>query len=233
MLETTNPQNVNMFAEERYDRDFVNAVPFHKELHDRIREIAKGRFRAEDHHRVMDLGAGTGLTSIAIRNVLPNAHLELVDFSNLMIESAKRKLGEKNALYINEDYTRIDFAPNAYDIIVSVMGIHHQSDRGKQTIFKKIHSALKDGGLFLFGDHMTYHDDYLSAMNDAKHFHYMVENAQDEEALKDWAYHHIFLNELSPVEDQTRWLQRAGFNVETVLHEMNTALLLCEKLPQE
>jgi len=116
-----------------------------------------------------------------------------------------------------------------YDIIVSVIGIHHQNHRGKQLLFKKIYSSLKPGGTFIFGDLVTYKNTKIAAINQALHFHHLVEKSVDKKTLKDWAYHHYFLNNLAPVEDQIDWLKTVGFKVKQEMLKMNTTLLICKK----
>ena len=116
-----------------------------------------------------------------------------------------------------------------YDIVVSVIGIHHQNTKGKQKLFEKIYSLLKQDGVFIFGDLMTYADKYEAARNNALHYHHLVKHAVDERTLTEWAHHHMFLNDLASVESQIKWLSEIGFEVKKDFLEINTALLFCLK----
>jgi tRNA (cmo5U34)-methyltransferase len=114
-------------------------------------------------------------------------------------------------------------------LIVSVIGFHHQNDIGKKKIFRKIFAALKPGGYFLFADLVTYKNKQQAALNHAKHFKYLVDHATDEKTLSEWAFHHLYLNQLASIENQIKRLQQAGFKVEKKFLKINTALLVCKK----
>ena len=220
--------NYDKYAMDQYDRDIVNSIPFHKELHTHIASFIENNFDLTRALEVLDLGTGTGITAKLVRDLLPLAHIDVVDFSEQMMSGAKKKLGDKNVGYIFGDYAHIDFQKK-YDVVVSVIGIHHQNADGKRKLFNKIYSLLKSGGIFIFGDLVTYRDKYDAARNNALHYHHLVERAFDETALTEWAHHHMFLNDLAPVEDQIDWLSAAGFRVQKDYLRMNTCLIFASK----
>ncbi len=220
--------NYNKYTIDKYDRDIVNSIPFHKELHEHIADFVKKNFDAVKEYEILDLGTGTGITAKLVHDLLPKAKIDAVDFSEQMIAGAKKKLGDKNIRYIFGDYADMTF-DKKYNIVISVIGIHHQNTEGKQKLFGKIYSVLKQGGVFIFGDLVTYADKYEAARNSALHYHHLVEHATDEKTLTEWAHHQIFLNDLAPIEGQIKWLRRAGFKVQKDFLKMNTALLFCFK----
>lgn len=220
--------NYDRYATDEYDRDIIDSIPYHKELHNRIADLIKSHFDASKEYAVLDLGIGTGITAKLIQDLLPNAMIDAVDFSEQMMEGAKKKLGDKNVHYILGDYSDMTF-DKQYDIVVSVIGIHHQNAEDKQKLFGKIYSLLKQGGVFIFGDLVTYADKYELARNNALHYHHLVERAVDEKMLTEWAHHHMFLNDLAPIENQIEWLSKIGFEVKKDFIKMNTALLFCHK----
>lgn len=224
--------NYDRYAADKYDRDIVNSIPYHKEVHERIAEFIGKRFDHKKEYSILDLGTGTGITAKLLQDLLPNATIEVVDFSEQMMEGAKKKLGSKNVRYLPGDYAAMAF-DKTYDIVVSVIGIHHQNTGGKQALFQKICSLLKPGGCFIFADLVTYADKYDAARNNALHYHHLVEHATDEKTLTEWAHHHMFLNDLAPIEDQVDWLHADGFEVEKAFLKMNTALLFCLKEKQQ
>ena len=81
----------------------------------------------------------------------------------------------------------------------------------------------------MFGDLVTYKNKYQAALNNAKHYKHLVDKSTDEKTLSEWAYHHQFLNDLSPIEDQIDWLEKIGFKVDKKFLQFNTALLICKK----
>src|ERR1700744_585029 len=83
-----------------YDRDRSRLIPgcdaFYRWAIDLIPAGAK---------RILDLGAGSGLLTVLIRNRFPDAHIYLMDFSEPMLELARRRLdGDGNVTYIQADY---------------------------------------------------------------------------------------------------------------------------------
>jgi len=220
--------NYDQYEADKYDRDIVNVIPFHKELHEHITDFITSHFDAEKGYDVVDLGTGTGITAKLIQDLLPKVNIDAVDFSEQMMGGAKAKLGEKNVRYLVGDFADMDF-DRQYDIVIAVIGVHHQDTEGKKKLFTKIYSMLKPGGVFIFGDLVTYADKYEAAKNEALHYHHLVEHATDEKSLAEWAHHHQFLNDLAPIENQIEWLSQVGFKVQKDFLKIQTALLFCLK----
>lgn len=231
-MDTTNVRpsqlNYDKYASEKYDADIVNSIPFHRQIHALIIDFVQDNYQKEQKCEIIDLGTGTAITSRVVKDILPNAHFDLVDFSRQMLKGAKDKMGSENADYIFGDYSKLKFSKK-YDIVISVIGLHHQNSAGKKKMFRKIYGLLKPKGAFIFGDLVTYTDKHKAALNQSLHFKYLADNTEDEKTLSEWAYHHIYLNDLAPIEDQIKWLKQAGFKVETKFLKFNTALLICKK----
>jgi len=229
------PQQLNYdkYASSKYDRDIVNSIPFHKELHKEIMKFVEKKFSKYQEYQVLDLGVGTGLTSKLMQDRLPNAQLEVVDFSRNMLAGAKKRLGTKNVHYRCVDYAKHLFPKSHYDLVLSVIGLHHQNKKdnhtGTKKMFKKIFNMLKPGGVFILGDLVTYKDNGVAALNNAKHFAHLVKKSTDEKTLKEWVHHHMYLNHLAPIEDQITWLKALGFVVTKAFLKLNTGLLICKK----
>ncbi|MFA5945826.1 MAG: class I SAM-dependent methyltransferase [Patescibacteria group bacterium] len=220
--------NYHYYSQSKYDRNIISAIPFHKEIHTALLKELKKRFCSDEPLRILELGVGTGLTSALVRSAFPSARFEVVDFSSTMLDHAKKRLGQKNVSYVLGDFGKLHFH-GQYDVILSVIGIHHQSHAGKQRLFKKIAGLLKPRGVFLFGDLMTSTDPHETAERDARHFHHLVEHSDSRSTLRDWAYHHMFLNNLAPIENQEQWLIDTGCKVKRLFYKWNTALLLVTK----
>ncbi len=231
-METTNVKpedlNFNRYSMEQYDRDIVNSIPFHKEIHQLIQEYLSVWVGERHNHTpdVLDVGVGTGLTSKLVKTRCPDANLTVVDFSAQMLKGAKEKLGDKGVTYLLDDYAEVPFGDNRYDLVLSVIGLHHQTDEGKQKMFQKIRRTLRPRGAFIFGDLVTFRDPRKAALAAARHYHHLVEKAHDEQALTEWAHHHMFMNKLAPLEDQIDWLKQAGFNGVSQLFQLFETVLI-------
>lgn len=221
--------NYNYYSMNRYDRDIVNSIPGHQKIHKLAIVFLLNQFATQEKLDIIDLGAGTGLSSFIIRRYFPKSHFDMVDFSKQMLQGAKKKMGNKNTRYFLADYSKMRFYKK-YDVIISIIGFHHQSDKNKKKIFKKIFSRLKPNGVFIFGDLVTHRDENAAALNSALHYHHLVEKAENIKSLTEWARHHIFLNKLTPIENLVLWLKEVGFEIEMKYNRFNTALIIAKKV---
>ncbi len=221
--------NYDHYEMEKYDKDIIGSIPGHEEMHRKIEEISERDFKHRSI-RVLELGIGTGLTAIRILRDTNCLRYVGVDFSEKMLQGAKRKLRGYNVKYILGDFSKVRL-PRNNDLVVSVIGIHHQeTDQDKKAVFRRVFDSLSRGGAFIFGDLVTWRDKNVAALNDAGHYHHLVEESSDEVTLREWAYHHKVLNKLAPLEDQVEWLREVGFyQVDVIYTKFNTALIYARK----
>ncbi|MDO8625076.1 MAG: class I SAM-dependent methyltransferase [Candidatus Diapherotrites archaeon] len=226
---TAKQLNYDHYETDAYDRDIVRVIPGHRQMHQHIVGFLRKEVYPEPR-QVLELGIGTGLTAQKVLKCFPNTRYIGIDFSNQMLAGAKMRLAPYHPQLILADYAQIEL-PQPNDLIVSVIGLHHQkTDEDKKQMFQKIHSALSKKGWFIFGDLATYTDEHTAAQNDALHYHYMVTHAANRKTLTEWAHHHKYLNCLSPVEQQTKWLLQAGFTkVRLLYRKFNTVLIVAQK----
>src|SRR3989338_3826422 len=222
--------NYDHYETKKYDDDIVRSIPGHEELHRHIDQIVQRDYISREKTKVLELGVGTGLTAERILRQIPNAEYTAVDFSEQMLAGARRRLSQYKIKFVNGDYSQIEL-PRNNDLVVSVVGIHHQeTDADKKSLFQRIYDSLNETGAFIFGDLVTYRNSEEATLNEARHFHHLVENAQNEESLREWVHHHKFLNKLAPLEDQVEWLRGVGFReVTAVYQKFNTALIYARK----
>ncbi|MBU0707125.1 class I SAM-dependent methyltransferase [Patescibacteria group bacterium] len=221
--------NYNNYANEVYDDDVRRSIPGYDELHKSIVKVVSKFSQKHKVRNILDLGVGTGFTSKKILKIIPTASLTAVDFSKQMMSGAKKRLSKYHVRYILGDFSKLNFYTD-YEIVLSVIAIHHQNDSAKKRLFKKISNSLKTNGIFIFGDLVTYRDKKKAAINYSRHYHHLVKNARNDQALEEWAYHNKFLNLLAPIEDQLVWLKKAGFSSIQVKYEhFNTALIIATK----
>lgn len=231
-MQTTNVKatylNYHHYENKKYDRNIIGSIPHYCELHQKIAEYLHEHYNRNETYQIIDLGAGTGTTSKLVLDVLPNTKADLVDFSQHMLNGARQKLGRNRGVrFIFGDYSKIKF-DRQYNIAISVIGLHHQNNIGKKKMFNKIYDLLKPGGIFIFADLVTYRNKFTAALNNALHFKHLADHLKNK-TLSEWAHHHMFLNDPAPIEDQVRWLKKAGFRVQILLLKINTALLICKK----
>ena len=109
-------------------------------------------FAGDGPLRTLDLGAGTGSTSLAVLRARPTAQLVLVDENPGMLAVAREALPVANV----EDVVVADLADplpeGPFDLVVSALAIHHLDGQAKQALFASVHACLRDGGRFVMAD---------------------------------------------------------------------------------
>src|SRR5262249_24546620 len=122
--------------------------------------------------RFLDLGCGDGVLARAIVDRYPEAVAVLSDFSEPMLDAARRRLsGHPAAHFLNADYAMptwtqaIDqFAP--LDAVVSGFSIHHQPDERKREVYSEIFGLLQPGGVFLNVEHVSSASKWVESVHD-------------------------------------------------------------------
>lgn len=92
--------------------------------------------------RILDLGAGTGLTSTPfIKNGYRN--ITMVDISEEMKKVALRKKIFKDVDYFNQDVRNLD-VPEKFDLVISGMFLCDLDDSGRKKMFRRLSKHLSE-----------------------------------------------------------------------------------------
>jgi ubiquinone/menaquinone biosynthesis C-methylase UbiE len=120
-------------------------------IRDRIVELAAPR--RDD--RVVDLGAGTGLLSLA---VAPRVReVVAVDISQRMLErldDAAVAVGIHNIEFLTGDLRRLPLEDESATLVVSNYAFHHLDDARKELALAEARRILRPGGRLVIGDMM-------------------------------------------------------------------------------
>lgn len=101
--------------------------------------------------RFLDLGCGTGETAGRLLRLHHNSNAVVVDANRSMLRAAGSALpdGRVTALCRRlED----PLPPGPFDLVVSVLAVHHLEPAEKAALFARIHQVLAPGGRFVLGD---------------------------------------------------------------------------------
>jgi tRNA (cmo5U34)-methyltransferase len=133
-----------------YDRDRARLIPgcdaFYRWAVDLIPAGAK---------TIVDLGAGSGLLTLLIRQRFPKARIHLIDFSRAMLDLARQRLGDDaNLTFAEADYAN-EPIPTEVCAVVSSLSIHHLENEDKRRVFRKANEALKPRGVFVNADQVA------------------------------------------------------------------------------
>lgn len=160
---------------------------------------------------VLDVGAGTGLFSAMVLAQCPGARLCLLDGSAAMLEQARLRFSAKDLVqYRVADMTEADIG-GGWDLIISALAIHHLPDEVKLDLYRRIHDALKPGGLFINAEQVagptTIADERYARIWLDQIRQLGVSEQEVEKARQRMSY-----DRCAPVGSQLKWLKEVGFS---------------------
>ena len=177
----------------RYDAEIRNQVPRYDEIHDSVVQLLALR----PPHRVLDLGVGTGTTSLRILEGLPEAHVVGVDVSSEMLGRARQRLRKQRGRWtVRQSDIAAPQLDGLFDAIVSVLAVHHLWADEKRHLFSRLWEHLSPGGILVLADAFRHASDRLLEL-----YHY-PRPADPHEAEHD---------HLDTTDDHLKWLTAAGF----------------------
>ncbi len=125
--------------------------PAFQALRDRVVELAC--LRADD--RVLDIGAGTGLLTLA---AAPRVrHVSAVDISPAMCARLSSNLEREaigNVEVLTDTATALPLPDGSVDAVISNYCLHHLDDGAKRVALAEIARVLRPGGRLVFADMM-------------------------------------------------------------------------------
>lgn len=130
-------------------RDFTRML---YELHQNLAKELPARLDMTGVHRLLDVGGGLGVVSMALLRKYPHLTCTVVDLENVCI--AGREIAEENSLadritYLPADFYQDEF-PGGFDMVikcdVSVFG---------EAWFRKLWGCLLPGGRLVLADHLS------------------------------------------------------------------------------
>jgi ubiquinone/menaquinone biosynthesis C-methylase UbiE len=147
-----------MAAADPYDWDSrveaweeVAATDAFRALRDRILEEAA----PSGENRVLDLGAGTGLVTLALA---PHAEtVTALDISPAMLERLRAHAadnGVTNVDLVTADLRSLPFEDETFDLVVSNYAFHHLEDAGKEIAISEARRVLMPTGRLVVCDMM-------------------------------------------------------------------------------
>lgn len=169
---------------ETYLATMLDEIPGYEELQKAVVTATA----AVGAKRVLELGTGTGETAVRVWAQHPGARWVGIDASEAMLARARERLAEADLrLQRLED----PLPAERFDLVVSVLAVHHLDAIGKQDLFSRVARALRPDGHFVLGD-------------------VVVPATGEQGPIEiDWV-----MDLPDSVEDQLSWLAAAGFEAE-------------------
>jgi ubiquinone/menaquinone biosynthesis methyltransferase len=143
------PSEFNRIAK-RYDLATFLSQGYQKDL-----QTSVDRMNLKGNEYLADLCCGTGKSTIACLNNLPNGKVIGIDNSEGMLGAAREKLvpkfGEDKVTFIQQDVMNLDLADNSLDAIFMAYGIRNMPDFEK--CVRNLYRVLKPGGKICFHEY--------------------------------------------------------------------------------
>ena len=186
----------------------------------------------------LDLGCGDGFLGHFLYRLYPDAHGVFLDFSNEMINKAKRKDAGHSSEFIVGDFGQPQWFKSIntvkkFDLVVSGFSIHHIENDKKKILYEHIYDLLNPDGVFLNLEHVSssthvveemFNDMFLDGMSEYQKSIGDIKTREEVESIY-YDPDHKKMNILESVEAQCNWLRDIGFsNVDCYLKIFELAL---------
>jgi len=98
--------------------------------------------------RVLDLGCGTGLLTMMIKQSTPEAQVTGLDGDEAVLKIARQKSHHTDIQWDHAFATDMPYPDNSFDVVVSSFVTHHLTSADKLRAFREVHRVLRPGGGF-------------------------------------------------------------------------------------
>jgi amino acid adenylation domain-containing protein len=174
----------------------------------------------------IDLGCGDGFLGRTLLEHFPDCHVWFLDFSDPMLEAARDKLGRSDRVtIIKADFASSEWMSDlgnypTFDLVVSRLSIHHQTNIRKKQLYREIYDLLSIGGIFLNLEQVASStagvaEVYCEYLIDCLYaFYRRSDPDRSRQDLADGFYSNPAIKEniLALVEAQCGWLREIGFH---------------------
>jgi tRNA (cmo5U34)-methyltransferase len=149
--------NKTQWSNDDYVREYLNKVDAIIPRRDYLLELMASFFQRfianKKDPAFLELGCGDGAFTEAILKTSSVGKASLVDASEEMLDRARERLADYSDInYRRASFQKIthgDFKLPRFDLVFSVLAIHHLSKDEKAELFNYIHTVLKPGGFFV------------------------------------------------------------------------------------
>lgn len=214
-------------AAANYDKQRKLFIPCYDDYYGIVQSFLKyNKIKAKS---VLDLGAGTGLLTKFIMDVLPHASYTLIDLSEKMLEIAKSRFSDcHNLNYETKDYVS-NFPNGKFDLIVSALSIHHLEENVKQNLYGRIYDSLNDNGCLINLDQFNADSEDVNNFYTAYWYDFIQKNGINEVDIKSWLQRRE-LDKENSISMSIQMIKNAGFNnVECIYQYMKFGVLAAYK----
>ena len=191
-----------------YDARIRTFIPDYDEMLDVAGEAIPARTRT-----IVDLGIGTGALSERCLGSAPGARVIGIDIDSAITALAARRLRDR-ATFAAGSFLRTPL-PRC-DAAVASFSLHHVRTRpAKAALYRRIHAALRPGGLFISVDCQPAVDPMVRRQQRSAwlaHLRRVYAPARATAILDGWAGEDVYV----PLDAELALMRRGGFRVEVL-----------------
>ena len=201
-------EEMSAFFENRvggYDEHMRSTIEGSSEFY----AFTAGKLPKEPGARVLDLGCGTGLELEEYFSLNPDAEVTGIDLCQPMLDALAAKFPDRKLERICGSYFDTELIPNYYDAAVSVESLHHFPAEQKRMLYRRLFSALKEGGQFVLTDYFAESEEL------EKEYFENLKKLKREQHLDDGRFYHY--DTPLTVEHEMEILTEAGFGDVRIL----------------
>jgi tRNA (cmo5U34)-methyltransferase len=162
---------------------------------------------------VVDLGTGTGALAARCLARVPGVRLVGIDADEQILDAARRRLGP-GATFLRGSFRNTP-VPRC-DAVVASLSLHHIRTRpAKVALYRRLHEALRPGGIFINADSYPASARRLAQDQRASWTTHLRQSYTPSEAralFAGWAKEDVYL----PLAVETELLQQSGFVTDVI-----------------
>jgi ubiquinone/menaquinone biosynthesis C-methylase UbiE len=205
-----------------YDACIRTFIPAYEEMLD----VAASAVPVRARH-ILDLGTGTGALAARCLERAPKARVTGIDTDPEMLKLAAQRLGS-HTTFVCSTFLRAPLP--SCDVVTASFALHHvRTRKAKLTLYRRIHEALRSGGIVLTVDCHPASDHALARQQHEAWRLHLARAYKPSEAkalLAAWAQEDFYV----PLEAELAMLTLAGFAAEVLWRKGAFAVLRGKRL---
>jgi tRNA (cmo5U34)-methyltransferase len=209
------PDLVSTFLRERR-----TVLPLLEVQEDVVRRLLERN--AHPFTRFIDVGGGDGAMTELVLSLRPEAQAVLVDFSEPMLQGARKRLAAYPDRWqlVQADLAhaawRASLPSGSYGAAVSALAIHHLTSARKRALFGELHELLEPGAIFVNMDHVAIDGPMRGVweeqmVTNAVHAEHRRGGSRSAQEIEQELFDDDEDDRPDGVEEQVSWLREAGF----------------------
>ena len=243
-MNTTTPYDAMFSTVIGKDYDLLKLIcPAATEMSRLVGETVQAYPATPETLQVLELGGGTGITTLAILSAKANLHVLSIDNEPTMQEQAQQHLQpwvtEGRLRFCGDDVlTALQNLPaNSIDLIASAYTLHNFLNSYREQVLNEIFRVLKPNGQFINGDRYALNDirQHTRAVQDeVSQYFEILTPLKRNDLLKQWIVH-LFNDESEDhvMRENTalQQLHASGFTPIKLTHRMTVNALVTATKP--